>query len=161
VVKVETKMTSTIVDFLVHIRIFDSLDPGELKIVARHMNYVTVQPGETVFRENKMGNYVCFVADGLLEVYKTSEVGHKILLTTLKTGNSIGEMSILDNQPRSATVTAKTAATLVTLSSHAFDEILDNNTRIGLKILIGITRLLSQNLRLTSALLADHMLPMT
>lgn len=125
------------------------------------MNFVEVKAGEIVFREGKKGNYVCFVAVGRLEVMKTSETGSNVSLTTLSRGASIGEMAILDNLPRSATVRAITDATLVTLSSTSFEQVLDKHPRVGLKILIGLAKLLSQNLRYTSAVLADAMLPLS
>lgn len=155
------KIATAIIDLLLPIRMFDSLDHDELRIVVRYMNVVDVKPKDIVFREGKAGNYVCFVADGTLEVIKTSESGRTVVLASLHEGCSIGEMAILDSYPRSATVRAKTAATLVTLSGRAFQDILDRHPRIGLKILIGLAKLLSQNLRYTSARLADYMLPVT
>jgi CRP/FNR family cyclic AMP-dependent transcriptional regulator len=83
-----------------------------------------------------------------------------VVISTLSKGRSIGEMSVIDKTPRSATVKAKTKATLVALSAEGFDLILDQYPKIGIKILKGISRLLSQNLRKTSSRLADHLLPM-
>lgn len=156
-----SKMAASIIDQLIQIRIFDKLDSDELATVARYMNVVDVNAGDYVFREGKIGNYVCFVAAGTLEVLKNTETGHTTVLNKLGVGSSIGEMAILDSFPRSASVRAKTKSTLITLSSRGFEEILDQYPRIGIKILQGITRLLSQNLRYTSARLADYMLPVT
>ena len=78
------------------------LDPEELSIVAGYMNLVEVKAGDLVFREGREGNYVCFVAEGELEVVKKNAAGKEVVLTTLKRGASIGEMAILDEQPRSA-----------------------------------------------------------
>jgi CRP-like cAMP-binding protein len=70
-------------------------------------------------------------------------------------------MSVIDKTPRSATVKAQSKATMVALTSEGFDLILEQYPKIGIKVMKGITRLLSLNLRKTSSRLADYLLPMT
>ena len=154
------KMTKAILDMLIMIPIFDALDPDELRIAVRFMNYVEAKKGEIVFKEGQRGDYVCFVHEGTLDVIKTSETGQHVVISSLHRGRSLGEMSLLDNLTRSATVRARTEATLITLSRSSFDQIVEQYPRIGVKILQGIARLLSLNLRKTSARLADYMLPL-
>ena len=64
-------------------------------------------------------------------------------------------MSIIDNFPRSATIKAQTDSKLVTLSRKDFDIILDEYPRIGIKVLKGMTRLLSLYLRKASGQLTE------
>lgn len=156
----ETKTSKAIMDILIHIPIFDNLDPHELRLAVKYMNIVQAKPGEIIFREGDRGDYVCFVADGTLEVIKTSESGHHVAISTLGKGRSIGEMSILDNFPRSASVRARSSAQMVTLSREDFNTIVDEHPRIGIKILMGLARILSLSLRKTSSRLADYMLPL-
>ncbi len=82
-------------------------------------------------------------------------------LATLTKGRSIGEMAVIDDFPRSATVRARTKGTLVLLTRQGFEVILEQHPGIGVKILKGISRLLSQNLRKTSSRLVDYMLPLS
>ena len=156
----EKSFSADLTDLLIQIPIFDNLDPQELRIAVRYMNLVEAKPGEIIFREGDRGDYVCFVADGVLDVIKASETGRHVVLSSLHKGRSIGEMSILDNFPRSASVRAKTEATLVTLSRDSFNHIIDEHPRIGVKILMGVARLLSLSMRKTSSRLADYMLPL-
>lgn len=155
-----SKMSQDIIDFLINIPIFDTLNAEELKIIVKYINLIDVNPGEIVFKEGDRGDYVCFVADGTLEVVKESETGKSIVISTLPKGRSIGEMAVIDDFPRSATVRARTKAILVTLSQEKFNYILAEHSSIGVKILKGIARLLSLNLRKTSGRLADYMLPL-
>lgn len=83
------------------------------------------------------------------------------MISSLHRGRSIGDMAVLDNFPRSATVRSRTKATLITLTRDSFETILDKHPRIGIKMLKGLARLLSLNLRKTSSRLADYMLPVT
>jgi CRP-like cAMP-binding protein len=156
-----TKTQEAIIDLLIHMRIFDSLDPQELRIAVQYMNTVNVQAGTIIFKEGDRGDYVCFLSEGTLDVLKTSESGHHVVLSTLREGRSIGEMAILDNFPRSATIRARTDATLVTLSRQSFQTIVTDHPRVGVKILMGLARLLSLALRKTSSRLADYMLPLS
>ena len=155
-----SKMSATIVDFLINMPMFDSLSINELNIVSKHMNVIRVDPDEVVFREDDKGDYVCFVVEGSLEVLKQTEANKSVVLTRLRRNNSIGEMAVIDEFSRSATVRAVTQSILVTLSRMSFGRIIEDYPKIGIKILKGISRLLSLNLRKTSSRLADYMLPL-
>ncbi len=156
----ENKMTETIIDFLIDLPLFDKLQAQELKIIARYMNLIEMNKGEILFKEGDKGDYVCFVADGTLEVIKQSVTGERVVITKLSRGRSIGEMSVIDNFPRSATIEALTEAILVILRRKGFESILEEHPKIGIKILKKISRLVSLNLRKTSSRLADYMLPL-
>ena len=153
-------MRETIIDFLMYIRMFDKFEPNELEIVARYMNYIEINKDEILFREGEKGNYVCFVVDGTLDVVKQSLTGKSVVITELSRGRSIGEMSVIGDFLRSATVKARTEAKLVILTQRNFELTLEEYPKIGIKILKGISRLLSLSLRDTSGRLADYMLPL-
>jgi CRP/FNR family transcriptional regulator, cyclic AMP receptor protein len=146
-----------IIAFFMNQPIFDRMNTEELKVVARHMSIIELASGDILFRESDKGNFVCFIVQGELDVIKKASAdGHEATLARLKVGQSIGEMSIVDNAPRSATAQACTQTLLYTLSKSAFDHILERHTKIGAKMLKGIARLLSANLRETSRRLADY-----
>ena len=153
---------ASLVDIIMNIPFFEMLDAAELKIVANHMNYFEIDAGETLFSEGDTGNYVCFVVTGALDVFKEAAVPEKsVVIATVTKHRSIGEMSVIDDSPRSATVKARTKTTAVALSKKGFDRILDSHPKIGIRILKKIARLVSLNLRKTSSRLADYMLPIT
>lgn len=159
--KPQTKTKKTIIDLLINLPIFDSLDSDELRIATKYMNLMDVKRNEVIFKEGDKGNYVCFVIDGILEVVKGVDTGHQVVIATLGRNRSIGEMAVIDDFPRSATVRARKAGTLLILTREGFDSILEEHPRTGVKILKGLARLLSQNLRKTSSRLADYMLPLS
>ena len=106
-----------------------------------------VSSGETLFKEGDRGDYLCFVISGNLEVIKTSKSTNDVIISTIGKGRSIGEMSVIDDYPRSATVKCKTKATLIALSRERFDTLLNEYPLIDVKVMRSITRLLSLNLR--------------
>lgn len=151
---------SVILDSIAGIGLFESLSDEDLKVVAAHMHFLEVGEGEMVFEEGEKGNYMCFVVDGELSVIKDAASGERAIITRLSRGDSLGEMAVIDNFPRSATVIATSPATLLTLSSPDFHHLLTGHSHIGITILKGIARLLSINLRKTSIQLADTMMPL-
>lgn len=150
------------VDCLMEMPLFDGLRGTELKIVAKHMNYFEIEKDQILFAEGDLGDYVCFILSGALDVMKKSpESGQNILIATLTKNRSIGEMSVIDNTNRSATVKAHSRSKIIALTKKGFDLILEDYPKIGIKILKQIARLMSMNLRQTSSQLADSILPLT
>jgi len=160
-VNLTERISRPVVDSLIEMPMFDKLDIQDLSLISQHMNIIDVHAGEIVFREGETGDYVCFVVDGQLEVIKKTENGKEVTLCKLRRNNSIGEMAVIDEFLRSATVRALTKSTLVTLTRKGFNRILGEYPLIGIQILKGISRLLSLNLRKTSSRLADAMLPLS
>jgi CRP/FNR family cyclic AMP-dependent transcriptional regulator len=156
----ENKMRKDIINYLIDFPLFDALKGNQLNIVASHMNYYEIDKGEILFKEGDKGDYICFVLDGVIDVLKKSVTGESIVISVLPKGRSFGEMSILDSFPRSATAKARTKSSLLTLNQMGFDTILKDYPQIGITILKGISRILSQNLRQTSSRLADYILPL-
>lgn len=156
----ETNLSKAVVDLLIDIPMFDQIKSDDLKILARHMNFMDFKPRETIFTEGDKGDFVCFVTKGSLDVVKANEKGKDVVIASLGRGRSIGEMAVIDEFPRSATVKAKTQSTLLILTRKGFDDLLDLHPQIGIKLLKGLARLLSMNMRKTSSRLADYMLPL-
>ncbi|MEE4135042.1 MAG: cyclic nucleotide-binding domain-containing protein [Desulforhopalus sp.] len=143
--------------FLINLPIFSSFNLDELSMLARHMSYVHLQRGEYLFVEGDQGTFMGFVVSGVLEVQKRSESGGNIVLARLTKGSSIGEMALIDKSTRSATVIARQATTMVTLTDRGFDILAEKYPTVGIKVIQKIARLLSLNMRRTSSKLADLM----
>ena len=155
-----SKYHTTIADFIMDIPLFDELKSHELSIVADHMNFFEIEAGEVLFKEGDRGDYICFVLKGSLDVLKETGVpGETATIATITRKRSIGEMSVIDNTTRSATAVARTKTSMVSLPQKSFNAILDRYPKTGIKILKGIARLMSLNMRKTSSRLADYMLP--
>ena len=132
------------------IPIFDDLSDEELDRLMQYMSLYEIEAGETLFEEGEIGRYVGFVVEGKLEVLKKSVTGSPVSIATLSQGYSIGEMSLIDQEPRSATIRATTKATLAVLSQSAFKIVLRDHHEMAIKILIGFARFQTENLRKTS-----------
>lgn len=147
-------------DFIINLPLFEFLERKDLFEVAARMNFVDLDPGEVLFHEWDRADYVCFIENGELDVTKKTGPDSCSVMATLKRGRSIGEMSIINNFPRSSTVVARSKARLVVFPRSAFEDLLEKKRDIGVNILKGLATLLSINLKKASSRLADNMLPM-
>lgn len=159
--KNERERKETIMDSLIYSPLFDGLGEDELKVVADHTDYSEIEADDILFKEGDQGDSIYFVLEGGVDIIKESSPGSEVVIASLPKGRSIGEMSVIDNFPRSATAKASEATSLLILTQQNFDEILKKHPEIGIKILKGVSRLLSLNLRKTSSRLADYLLPVS
>ena len=144
--------------FLKNFLLFSKLSPDQLKFIIEYMDPIDLKAGEILYKEGDDGDFMSIVLDGALEIIKEDTWKDEAdVIATLGQGSSVGEMSLIDHNPRSATVRAITDTHLTTLSQGVFDMILDKEPKIGIKILKGLTLVLSENLRDTSSRLADEM----
>lgn len=143
--------------FLIHLAVFSSFSLDELSTLAKHMSFVHLKRGEYLFMEGDQGSFMGFVVNGVLEVQKSTSSGDRVPLARLTKGSSIGEMAIIDQSVRSATVVAKQATTMVTLTEKGFDLLAEKQPTLGIKVIKKIARLLSLNMRRTSSKLADFL----
>ena len=85
------------------------------------------------------------ILDGEAEVTKNINNSESRLLTTLAPGDFFGEMALIHNAPRAATVTAKTALTTLELDKAAFDKVIHKSTSIAMAMVSQISNRLRQN----------------
>jgi hypothetical protein len=88
-----------------------------------------LQAGEILFHEGETGDRFYLIGKGELSIYKSNEY-----ITTLSTGACVGEMALLENQPRNATVRSESYCQLYSLSRASFDYVLNSYPNIKLDI---------------------------
>jgi CRP-like cAMP-binding protein len=131
------------------------LDKTELNVLVQYINCERINKGTVLFKEGTIGKTLYFIGVGKVEIKKESLSGNQAVLAQYGKGASIGEMSLLDEAPRSATATVVEDAELLMLNKNEFDEILDKYPWIGIKILKNIAKQISMRLRHTSGRFAD------
>ena len=120
------------------IKLFSSCSRKELERLAALTTPIEVAEGEVIVKEGQPGNELFVIQSGTATV--TLE-GRE--LATLYPGDEFGEMSLLDHEPRSATVTASTPMQLFVLGPQEFAAAIEDIPAIGRKIL----KILGQRLR--------------
>ncbi|HVF19590.1 MAG TPA: Crp/Fnr family transcriptional regulator [Mycobacteriales bacterium] len=112
---------------------------------------VTVSRGDVVFHEGDPGDSLYVVTGGKLKITLGSSDGRENLLAVLGSGELLGELSLFDALPRTATATALTDSTLASLAAPAFHEFLDERPKVATILL----KVLAGRLRDTNAAMAD------
>lgn len=139
------------------ITMFDDFQPEETATLARYMHAYRAEQGAVVYREGERAGHLCLLISGRLEVYKVDVGGQRKKLADIRPGKTIGEMSIIDGLPNSATVRAATGSTLILLTKNNLERITVQHPMLGVKLLWHLANLLSQRLRQTSGRLVDHL----
>ncbi|BBO88794.1 cyclic nucleotide-binding domain-containing protein [Desulfosarcina ovata] len=155
----ENVLKKAIMACLSGIPIFAELDADQLNLISGRMHVQRLEAGDIVFNEGDPGNEVCFVVEGILDVLKLDNGRLEQKIAVKAPGGSIGEMAVIGNFSRTATVRARTDATLLTLSRDHFEQICQDHPVIGVRMLRAMARLLSLHLRDTSQELLEHLSP--
>ncbi len=122
---------------------FKGLELHEMAAVFQFADKKVFNPGDAIVVEGKLGSYMYLIMDGEAIVSKQMRVGESMELRRLGPADSFGEMSVIDNEPRSATVTAVTHCKILRLNAQA----LRVRPEIGLRIFHNIARSVVRKLR--------------
>lgn len=134
---------------------FDQLDGDEIDLLSRHIFHRHVAGGTTLCREGSVGDSLYYIINGRIEIRKESVDGRQAILARFGKGSSVGEMSLVEDSPRSATATAIEDVEILILTRAGFETLLTTHPQIGVKVLRNIAKSLSKRLRFTSGRFAD------
>ena len=131
------------VALLKSIDIFAETPDYILASVARIIEEVELVPGENFIQEGESGDCLYIVIEGEVRVHSNE---HTILI--LGPGKTVGELALLDPEPRAASVTAVNDAFLFRIDREPFDEVMADRPEIALGIIRTLTRRLRQQGRI-------------
>ncbi|HEX8171573.1 MAG TPA: Crp/Fnr family transcriptional regulator [Thermoanaerobaculia bacterium] len=120
--------------------LFADLDDRELASIANVAKARRYAKDDVIFHADESGDIFCLIREGQVKVTMISPEGKEIILSLLGPGDFFGEMALLDDEPRSATVVATETLELVTIWRSDFLQILAENFSITKKVLAEISR---------------------
>lgn len=115
--------------------LFAELDDRELETVAALAKTKRYSKDDVVMHADENGDILCIIKSGNVKVTMISPEGKEIILSMLGPGDFFGEMSLLDDEPRSATVVATEALEVWTIWRADFLQLLQQNFSITRKLL--------------------------
>ena len=133
-----------VIDSLHRIPFFRSLPPGTFSAISAKLQKVHFEHDEVVFVENSLGDSMYLIESGQVKVSVNTGVGQQErVINYLGPGNFFGEMALLLDQRRSATVTVTIDADFWVLRKIDMDELLVDHPEIALQITKELSRRLS------------------
>jgi len=139
------------------IKLFEDFEPQELEALARYMPCYRAPLGAEVIREGDHGDFMLLILEGSVEIVKKDIRGLAQIMGTAGPGKTLGEMSLIDGEPRFASCVALEPVTFAVLDRGALSRILAEEPRIGVKLMMELLMLLNQRLRSVSAQLMECM----
>jgi len=125
------------IDLLKKVPLFSNLSQRHLGKISKHVDQVQVERERVLAQEGKIGWEFIFVLDGKARVEKNGK-----LIRQLSRGDFFGEISLIDGEPRTATVIAETDMTLLTVHKRSFDHLLDAIPGLQKKMLVSLCKYL-------------------
>ncbi len=133
-------------EMLKTVPVFRALDRREIRVVEELLHERRYEKDEIIFEEGDAGHGVYIIVSGKVGL-KSS---HKLLETAIfefGPGDTVGELSLFDEAPQIATAFALEPTVTVALFQAELSSLLTHNTRIGVKVLLELSRALSRRAR--------------
>lgn len=135
------------VNLLKNCQLFHELDEHEFQQVLGASDRTCFEKGQTIFKEGESSSVLYIIISGLVDIFKSEKDGHKqCLITTLSSGESLGEMRLVQDAPCSLTAIASSSVVLLQLSVHTLRE--KENEKCYSLLLIAIITILNKRLKL-------------
>lgn len=123
--------TNDLIRILSQISIFYGLGDGDLMKIVPLLNPVTYPPENLILKEGTMGDSMYIIKKGAVNVAKTENNKDYVNLGNLYAGSYFGELSLIDNLPRSADVKTIEETEIFILDKKNFDRLLNMDMRIA------------------------------
>jgi CRP/FNR family transcriptional regulator, cyclic AMP receptor protein len=135
----EKESKRRLVSMLVAVPLFAGLDDRELETIAESGREVLFEAGKKILQQGERGLAFLLILDGSVEVSKDGK-----RLAKLGKGQFFGEMTVIDDQPRSADVVAIEPTTCFGLTAWSFDAVIGSNPSIARQMMKELVRRLRQ-----------------
>src|SRR5688572_28572888 len=126
-------------DHLAAVPLFAALTKPELQEVLQAADQIEAEPGQELITEGRVGHEFFLILEGEATVVKGGKE-----IQSLTQGDYFGELALLDQGQRSATVVAKTPMTLLVVGQREFAGLLQNVPGLAAKLLPGLARRLRE-----------------
>ena len=130
--------------------LLENFSTSEVQLLAQFMEVYRAAPGAEIIREGDGGDFMLMVLEGRIEVHKRDRWNTPQLLASVDAGRTLGEMSMIDGEPRFATCVAAESALIAVLNRESLARIIVEQPLLGAKILMELVLMLSHRLRNTS-----------
>lgn len=136
-------------DLIRRVSLFSKLTPEQAEALAATVSKKRFKRGEILVEQGKKTDSLFIVLTGRTRVLMTDSKGREVILATLASGDYVGEMSLIDNEPHSATVVADQQVDVLVLGRDSFLRCLGENIETAhavMRVLVQRLRKASENI---------------
>ena len=108
------------VEILKGVPIFAKIEPAKLKLIAFTGERMTFSAGQELFHQGDQGDAMYVILGGIADVLIDNDKGGQIAVAEMKKNNFVGDMAILSDVPRTATIKARESLTTLRISKDMF-----------------------------------------
>jgi SulP family sulfate permease len=126
----------------------------EAAALMHHCERIEVEAGEVIVRAGEAADSMHFILDGRVGIMVPADQGRTTRVRSLGRYTTIGEMGLVSQSPRSATIQAEIASTLYVLSAHQFDAIRSKDPALGQKLLTYFVSVMAERLSFANRVIA-------
>ncbi|MHB2015479.1 MAG: cyclic nucleotide-binding domain-containing protein [Candidatus Xenobia bacterium] len=126
--------------FLKKVPLFEQMSLEQLEVISRIATEMKVFAGEIIMRENELGDTMYVVVRGRVSVIKNFRTSSQVVLAEMGATDYFGEMAVLDNAPRSATVLVEEDTELLCISGEKLHDIIQQKPELAFEIFRVLTR---------------------
>jgi len=139
------------------IQLFEDFEPEELNHLARYMRCYKAVEGTEIIHEGEPGDFMMLILDGSVEIVKKDHRGLPAQIATAGPGKTLGEMSLIDGEPRFASCIALGELEFAVLDRESLSRLIADQPRVGVKLMMEFLMLLNERLRSVSSQLMECM----
>ena len=140
-----------------HSPFFAEFTRDDIEQLADYMQVYLARPGQIIIHEGDGGDYMMLIIRGEVDILKNNLLGVQQQMASVSSGMTLGEMSMIDGEPRFASCVATRETVFATLTRDSMAKIILERPSLGAKFLVKLVTLLSQRLRQTSIKLLQLM----
>jgi CRP-like cAMP-binding protein len=127
-------------DLIRRVPLFSMLTAEQAQSIADAVVKRRFRRGELVVEQGRKSNALFILLNGRARVLTSDSRGREVILAVLEAGDYVGEMSLIDNDPHSATVRAEIQTDMLVLQRSDFARCLPENSTLSYAILRGLVR---------------------
>jgi len=123
-----------------NINVFTELVQSDAEILTRHCQTRSYPANTILINEGDLSNSMYVIKEGEVKVYASDENGKEVILLILHAGEYFGEMALVDDEPRSASVITLTPVKLMVITKADFKNFLASNSEVAFNMIRALTR---------------------
>ncbi|MCK5197930.1 MAG: cyclic nucleotide-binding domain-containing protein, partial [Spirochaetales bacterium] len=138
-------MKDSFFDFLRGIPFFEELSDDDIHSISKYCTDKVIEPGQILFYEDDPADMFYIIMSGEVEVWKAFGTDDEDMLAVHGHGKLFGEMALIDNMPRSATVKTRTHTMLLQIGEHDFQNMIRENSSVAFSIVRSLSSMVRKS----------------